>query len=100
MHPGTSLGPVKAGMIDGLEDLDPTGLKDILGQTVVAGDPLGEREEAAGAAGNPGVGIAFKQGAAFGCPLEFRGGQNVKFIGQLSEFPLGQFEVYKWSRTR
>ena len=42
MHPGASLGAFKAGMIDRLEDLDPTGLKDILRQTVVAGNPLGE----------------------------------------------------------
>jgi hypothetical protein len=42
VHPRTSLGAVKASMVDGLEDLDPTGLKDILGQTVVSSDPLGE----------------------------------------------------------
>ena len=61
VHPGTSLGSVKAGMIDGLEDLDPTGLKDILNETIVAGDPLGEEKKAAGATGNPGFAIAFKQ---------------------------------------
>ena len=31
IHPGAGLGTVKADMIDGLEDLDPTGLKDIVG---------------------------------------------------------------------
>ena len=38
MCPGAGLGTLKAGMIDGLEDLDPTGLKDILGQVVADAD--------------------------------------------------------------
>lgn len=64
--PRASLGAVKVGVIDGLEDLDPTGLKDILGQVVVACDPLGEGEKAAGATGNPGFAIALEQRTVLG----------------------------------
>lgn len=78
MHPWTGLGSVKGSMIEGLEDLNPTGLKDILGQAVVAGDPPGEREKAAAAASNLGFGVAFKKRTVFGGLLELRGGQHVK----------------------
>ena len=74
MHPGTGLGALKAGMIDALQNLDPTDLEDILGQTVVAGYPLGEGEEAAGAANNPGFAVAFKQGTVFSGSLKLWGG--------------------------
>ena len=40
MNPRTGLRSAKRGMIEGLENLDPTGLKDIVGEIVVAGDPL------------------------------------------------------------
>ena len=66
MYPGAGLEAVKAGMIDELEDLDPTGLKDILRRTVVAGNPLVEGLKAAGTAGNPGFAVAFKQRAVLG----------------------------------
>ena len=78
LHPGPGFGSLKAGMNDGLEDLDPTGQKDILGQAVVARDPLGEREKAAGAASDPGFAVAFQQKAVFGGLLELRGGQHVE----------------------
>jgi len=73
MHPGAILGSVEAGMIDGLEDLDPTGLKDILGQSVVTGNPLGEGKEPSRAADYPGFAVAFKQGTVFGGSLKLWG---------------------------
>ena len=81
MNPRTGLRSAKGGMIEGLENLDPTGLKDIVGEIVVAGDPPGEGKEAAGAAGNPGFAIAFKQGAIFSGLLQFGSGQDVKIVG-------------------
>ena len=89
-HPRTSLGAVKASMIDGLEDLDPTGLKDILCQTVVAGDPLGEGEKTPGAADNPSFAVAFEERTVFGGSLKLRGGQNVEIARHrvCSCFPL------------
>ena len=68
-------------MINGLENLDSTGLRDIMHQIVVAGDPPGEGKEAAGAADNPGFAIAFKQGTIFGGSLQFGSGQDVKIVG-------------------
>jgi len=56
-------------VIDGLEDLDPTGLQDILSETVVAGDPLGEGEEALRTADDPGFVVTFKRRAVFGRSL-------------------------------
>jgi hypothetical protein len=78
MDPRASFGAVEAGIVDGLEDLDPTGLKNILCEAVVAGDPLGEGQEAAGATGNPGFGVGFEQRTVFGGSLELRSGQNVE----------------------
>ena len=80
MHPGAGFGTATAGP-GGLQDLDPTGLKDILGQTVVPGNPLGEREKAPGAASDPFFGIAFEERTTLRSFPEFRGGQNVKIIG-------------------
>ena len=58
-----------------------TCLKNILCQTVVAGDPLGEGQKAAGATGNPGFAVGFEQMTVFGGSLELWGGQNVKIVG-------------------
>lgn len=73
VNPGAGLGATTAGP-SGLQDLDPTDLKGVFGQIVVAGDPLGQRKETPGTARNPGFAIAFKEGAVFGGPLQFRSG--------------------------
>ena len=68
VHPRTGLGAVKASMIDGLENFDPTGLKDVFSQSVVAGDAPSQGEESPGAADNPTFQIAFEQRTVFGVP--------------------------------
>ena len=77
-HPGTSLGAVEAGMVDGLHDLDPTNLEGVFSEAVVPGDPLGEGEEALRTAGDPFFLVPFQQGAFPGGPLEGGGGQDVQ----------------------
>ena len=72
------LGSVKAGMIEGLENLDPTGLQDIMHQIVVIGDPTSEGKEAAGAKDNPGFAVAFEQWTVLGGSLKLRGGRTWK----------------------
>ena len=52
MHPGTGLGTASAGP-GGLQNLDPTILKGVLGQTVVVGNSPGEGEKTPGAASDP-----------------------------------------------
>ena len=61
MHPETGFRPLEAGVIDGLENLDPAGLKPVFGQFVLAGDAPGQRKEAPGAADNPAFQLAFEQ---------------------------------------
>ncbi len=80
-HPGTSLGAVEAGMVDGLHDLDPTGLEGVFSEAVVAGNPLGEGEEALGTAGDPFFLVPFLERAFPGGPLEGGGGQDVQTWG-------------------
>ena len=70
-HPGTSLGAVEAGMIDGLHDLDPTGLEGVFSEAIAADYPLGEGKEAFRTAGDPCFLVPFQEGA-------FPGGREVQ----------------------
>ena len=67
-----------------LKDFDPTGLKRVLGQTVVAGDPPGQRKEALGTAGDPFFLVALQQRAVPDPLPEIRVGQNVQAFGHLA----------------
>ena len=80
VHPGTGLGTATAGP-GGLQDLDPTELQGVLGQTVVAGNPLGEGEKALGAASDPCFRLTFEEGTSLSGLPELRGGKNVEIIG-------------------
>jgi len=64
--------------------------KGIFGQRIIVGDTLGQGEEAAGAADDPGFRVAFKQGAVFVGPIDLRAGLTVDMIGHLRHFPMGQ----------
>ena len=82
VHPGTGLGAATAGP-SSLQDLDPTLLKSVFGQTVVSSNPLGKGEETPRAAFDPFLMVTFQQGTGCGGVLEFRGGKNMKVVGHL-----------------
>ncbi|MDE2755048.1 MAG: hypothetical protein OXI92_00715, partial [Acidobacteriota bacterium] len=67
--PGTGLGATTAGS-RGLQNLDPTDLKSVFGQIVVAGEPPGQRKETRGATLDPFFRIIFQQGTGCGGMLE------------------------------
>ena len=58
-YPGASLWAVEAGMVDGLQDLDPTDLEGVFSKAVIPGNSLGEGKEALGTAGNPSFLVPF-----------------------------------------
>ena len=79
-HPGTSLGAVEAGMVDGLENLDPTDLESIFGKAVVSGNPLGEGKEAFRTAGDPFFLFSVQEWTFTSGPLEGAGRNDMQAL--------------------
>ena len=82
-HPGASLWATEVGMVDVLQDLDPTDLEGVFSEAIVPGNPLGEGKEASRTAGNPFFFVPFQKGAFPGDTLEGRAGQNVQTLEHL-----------------
>lgn len=79
--PRTRLRTIEIRMVDRLQDLDPTDLKSVFGQTVFPRDSSGQRKEAVGTAGDPFFFVALDEGAPPLILFESRVGQNMQALG-------------------
>ena len=68
-------------MADRLQNLDPTGLKRVFGQTVLTGNPSGQGKEPLGATDDPSFQVTLQKGTVRDLWLEGRVREDVQALG-------------------